>query len=431
MPNSTAQYPTVTVVSQYAGGQTQTGKVFVPPATETFTHDADGNLTSDGRWTYSWDGENRLVQMIRDTDSPAGARQKLVFEYDHQDRRIRKQFFTSNNGWQEQTDTVYLYEGWNPAGELNANASNASVRTYVWGTDLSGTMQGAGGVGGLLKVRYFGGTTTNAFAAYDGNGNVMALVDASNGSVCARYDYGPFAEPVRISGPMGKVNPVRFSSKYTDDESGFLYYGYRYYNPSTGRWPNRDSIGEEGGVKLYGFVGNNAANTVDPYGLWFNDHDELTEREFYMALGTDPAWFRPCYKKIIKVVIAANIGQDHGSAKYDLKRHFNRPIDQPTGSQAATYIGAYTRYLADEENDFHTPLNMETPGRTECETALKALGRLMHSWQDYYAHAVVLTANGHTHTLWDCIASYRRQPGPPLRQFGHNCSEQLWGCQWW
>ncbi|NLH72829.1 MAG: RHS repeat protein, partial [Verrucomicrobia bacterium] len=60
VPNSTAQYPTVTVVSQYGGGQTETGKVYVPPATESFTHDADGNLTSDGRWTYSWDAENRL-----------------------------------------------------------------------------------------------------------------------------------------------------------------------------------------------------------------------------------------------------------------------------------------------------------------------------------------------------------------------------------
>jgi len=41
VPNSTAQYPTVTVVSQYGGGQTESGKVFVPPATESFTHDAD------------------------------------------------------------------------------------------------------------------------------------------------------------------------------------------------------------------------------------------------------------------------------------------------------------------------------------------------------------------------------------------------------
>ncbi|NLH73703.1 MAG: RHS repeat-associated core domain-containing protein [Verrucomicrobia bacterium] len=226
-----------------------------------------GNLLSDGRWKYSWDAENRLVQMIRDTDNPSGARQKLVFEYDHQDRRIRKQFFTYSGGWQEQTDTVLLYDGWNLVAELNANASNAKVRTYVWGMDLSGTMQGAGGVGGLLKLTYYGGTTTNAFVAYDGNGNVTALIDAANGSICAGYEYGPFAEPIRVSGPISKLNPLRFSTKYTDDKSGFLYYGYRYYSPGTGRWPSRDPIEEEGGVNLYGFVGNDPIQFIDPFGL--------------------------------------------------------------------------------------------------------------------------------------------------------------------
>jgi len=250
-----------------------------PPSTRTCTatckeitttwtyNDADGNLTSDGRWTYSWDGENRLVQMIRDSDSPTGARQKLVFEYDHQGRRIRKQFFTYNNGWQEQTDTVFLYDGWNLIAELNANARNARVRTYLWGTDLSGTMQGAGGVGGLLKLTYYGTSTTNAFVAYDGNGNVTALIDAANGNACARYEYGPFAEPIRSSGPLSKLNPLRFSTKYTDNESGFLYYGYRYYNPSTGRWLSRDPIVQRAGSGDYCFANEDPLNGFDIAGL--------------------------------------------------------------------------------------------------------------------------------------------------------------------
>jgi RHS repeat-associated protein len=66
---------------------------------------------------------------------------------------------------------------------------------------------------------------------------------------------------------MGKTNPIRFSSKYTDDESDFLYYGYRYYNPSTGRWLSRDPIGVRGGRNLYAFTQNNSVNRVDPHGL--------------------------------------------------------------------------------------------------------------------------------------------------------------------
>ena len=45
------------------------------------------------------------------------------------------------------------------------------------------------------------------------------------------------------------------------------YYGYRYYDPVTGRWPSRDPIEERGGVNLYGFVGNKAVISWDVLGL--------------------------------------------------------------------------------------------------------------------------------------------------------------------
>jgi RHS repeat-associated protein len=49
------------------------------------------------------------------------------------------------------------------------------------------------------------------------------------------------------------------------------YYGYRYYDPKTGRWPSRDPIGEEGGVNMYGFVVNDPCNIIDSDGrMWFN-----------------------------------------------------------------------------------------------------------------------------------------------------------------
>jgi RHS repeat-associated protein len=61
-------------------------------------------------------------------------------------------------------------------------------------------------------------------------------------------------------------NAYRFSTKYADDETGLVYYGYRYYEPVTGRWVNRDPIGERGGVNLYGMVGNHPNASVDPLG---------------------------------------------------------------------------------------------------------------------------------------------------------------------
>jgi RHS repeat-associated protein len=83
-----------------------------------------------------------------------------------------------------------------------------------------------------------------------------------------QYRYGPFGEVIRATGPMAKLNPFRFSTKYQDDETDFLYYGYRYYNPAQGRWIGRDPAGEDqGGANLYGFVGNDALNNADQVGL--------------------------------------------------------------------------------------------------------------------------------------------------------------------
>ncbi len=78
-------------------------------------------------------------------------------------------------------------------------------------------------------------------------------------------EYGPFGEVLRATGPMAEANALRFSTKYQDEETGLVYYGYRY--EKDGRWPNRDPIGERGGLNLYGFVGNNPISRIDPLGL--------------------------------------------------------------------------------------------------------------------------------------------------------------------
>ena len=61
-----------------------------------------------------------------------------------------------------------------------------------------------------------------------------------------KNDYGPFGEVIRQTGPMAKANLIRFSTKYQDDESDLLYYGYRYYKASTGTWVSRDPKPEVG-----------------------------------------------------------------------------------------------------------------------------------------------------------------------------------------
>lgn len=67
--------------------------------------------------------------------------------------------------------------------------------------------------------------------------------------------------------------------------SGVLYYGYRYYDPTTGRWPSRDPIEEDGGLNLYGFVNNDGVNEWDRLGLDSSNFRESgeTAQKMYKA----------------------------------------------------------------------------------------------------------------------------------------------------
>jgi len=253
---SAAQWLGVTVAS---GGNTTAGNEYLPETPEQFSYDADGNLTNDGRWSYTWDAENRLIGMTVNTN--VGPQYQLAFAYDAKGRRIQK---CVTNGVAVST-VNFLYDGWNLVADLQPN--NSLIRNCIWGSDLSGSMQGAGGVGGLLEVSYYGTSTTNCFAAFDGNGNVAQLVNANDGTSLAAYEYGPFGEAIRATGPMAKANPIRFSTKYQDDESDMLYYGYRYYKPSTGSWLSRDPDEEDGGDNVYGFAGNDDVDYYDIFGL--------------------------------------------------------------------------------------------------------------------------------------------------------------------
>jgi RHS repeat-associated protein len=224
--------------------------------------DLDGNEESDGTWTRVWDGENRLITAYK-------TGKHLKFGYDYMGRRVQKRVWNNTDGTGTAAlDQRFIYDGWNLITTLDGLASLATVQTFTWGLDLSGSLQGAGGVGGLLAVTVpSGGNAGTYFPCYDGNGNVMALVNTS-GTVSASYEYGPFGELLTTPSGLALANPFRFSTKYQDDETGLLYYGYRYYVPSTGRWLSRDPIGERGEVNLYGFLGNDGLDKADYLGLW-------------------------------------------------------------------------------------------------------------------------------------------------------------------
>jgi RHS repeat-associated protein len=85
--------------------------------------------------------------------------------------------------------------------------------------------------------------------------------------VDATYEYDAFGNILRATGPATAWNNFTFSTKYLDQETGWSYYGYRYYDALRGRWPSRDPIEERGGVNLYSIVDNDVTNVTDFLGL--------------------------------------------------------------------------------------------------------------------------------------------------------------------
>ena len=113
------------------GQATTAGHVFVARNPERFTYDLDGNQTSDGRWTNTWDGENRLINITSLSSAPAGSQYSLALMYDSQGRRIQK-IVSTNNGsaWVVSYTNRFVYDGWNLAAIFDGG--NNLLYTFVW-----------------------------------------------------------------------------------------------------------------------------------------------------------------------------------------------------------------------------------------------------------------------------------------------------------
>jgi len=88
----------------------------------------------------------------------------------------------------------------------------------------------------------------------------------------------------------------RYTGKERDEETGFAYYGSRYYIGWVGRWIAIDPEGTVDGLNLFLFVGNNIINYIDFYGTnkrkWNNDeiasaNYELMKSSIFRELEND------------------------------------------------------------------------------------------------------------------------------------------------
>ena len=258
---------------------------------------------------------------------------------EHQGRMMWKDISRRGAGAQswkiERTDTL-LWDGYNIIRET-INHQPSTTNHYVWGLDLSCTLQGAGGVGGLLAEVQNG---AHYFAAFDANGNVTEYI-STNGVTEAHYEYSPFGEIVVQSGELADSFTHRFSTKPWCGVTGLSEYEFRKCSPSLGRWQSRAPLGDHaspGARILHGVIAVRMAfaaivnlhisrdEALDDYGRLSAALNALYWIDGMQTLGSgDPsigmAWFDPFSGRSLSIDA---IGLSGGLSQYMFCR--NNPV---------------------------------------------------------------------------------------------------------
>lgn len=232
----------VLVVATDLKNNTSTAKyqVTVPAGAEqTYVHDRNGNLLSDGAKTYQWNARNELVKIQYVGSSPV---QTTDITYDAFGRRNA----IIETVGSTVTEKRFVWSGLELAEERDA--TNTPTKRFF--------------PEGVQNIS--GATTENLFYTHDHLGSVREVL-SNTGALLARYDYDLWGTRTRVAGTIDV--DFGYTGHYYHQPSSLHLAPYRAYDATLGRWISRDRIAEAGGVNLYAYVLNMPAHAVDPLGL--------------------------------------------------------------------------------------------------------------------------------------------------------------------
>ncbi len=198
-----------------------------------YSYDANGNLTSDGTHTYTYDNTNRLASVTTSSGTD-------TYQYNALGERVEKTVGS--------TTTVYVYD---EAGHLigEYTSTGGLIAEHIW-----------------LGNRPIGVITSSGlyYVQTDQLGTPRVITNSSK-TIVWQWHSDPFGN----STPTGSLTyNLRFPGQYYDAETGHNYNYFRYYDPTIGRYIESDPIGLGGGVNTYAYTLNSPLGYLDPFGLF-------------------------------------------------------------------------------------------------------------------------------------------------------------------
>jgi RHS repeat-associated protein len=247
-------------MNEYTSYTTSSGAVMA------ITYDAHGDTTSDGKFNYTFDAQDRPVNAVAVDHSV-----NILYSYDAQGRLISS---TRQTGWNStaqtyasRTTTKFAYDGTNLIAEMDGSGN--LLRSYLWGPGI------AGSIGGLLAVTDY--TNSSGPQTYrvvcDASGNVVQLID-SPGKVAANYTYSAYGIRTSATGAAAGGCNIGYQCMYADADTGMVFFPARVYSPILSIWVQRDPSGESSDVNLERYCDGDPINGRDPTGLQEADSGE-------------------------------------------------------------------------------------------------------------------------------------------------------------
>ena len=235
---------------------------------QTISIERGGEEETKQRTDYAYDGLGRLITL-------ESGNQRTTYQYDAFHRRLSKTLWTKDNGdgensgaggeWCQVSSERFLYLDQNEVGSVDQEGKFLSFRALGRGVGAE--------IGASVAIEIAGRMYV---PLHDQSGSIAALLDET-GAVVEHARYSAFGEQTLFNaegqslGETAVGNPWGYANKRMDHESGWNFFGRRYYNPKEGRWMTPDPLGFADGPNLYAYVQNSPMTHFDLYGLAKNN----------------------------------------------------------------------------------------------------------------------------------------------------------------